>query len=300
MPSGEGFFKTHATRPIPYLRANGRLRLFFSSRSAEDIPYPTYIDVDPERPERVLAVNDAPMLQLGRPGTFDDSGITPVSILRHGNEVRMYYVGWKRRRIGVSIEASIGLAYLTGDGGALNKAYEGPILGQDINHPLMTAAPFVIYEAGRYRMWYCSGTDWRQTESGPEPIYTVFYAESDDGIAWRPNNKPLIPYKYDGEVISAPWVVKAGGTYGMWYSMRGHATKQAKNYTVGYAESADGVTWKRLDEHAGIGRSTEGWDAEMVCYPAIFNHGGTTYMFYCGNGVGRGGIGYATAARLVA
>lgn len=299
VPTGKGFFKTHATRPIPYLRKTGQLRLFFSSRCSNDIPYPTFIDVEPNNPQTVLAVNETPMMSLGRPGTFDDSGITPVSILRQPSDDWMYYVGWKRRRYGVTIETSIGLARLESDGDILSRVYEGPILAQDINHPLMTAAPFVIDDGDRLKMWYCSGTDWRITETGPEPIYTVFYAESHDGVKWIPNEHPVIDYKYDGEVISAPWVVKVKEKYCMWYSIRGHATKEAKNYTIGYAESPDGVSWKRLDELVGISRSESGWDSEMICYPSILPLEDKMYMFYCGNSVGKCGIGYAIAENVL-
>jgi hypothetical protein len=34
----------------------------------------------------------------------------------------------------------------------------------------------------------------------------------------------------------------------------------------------------------------------MICYPAVYEHESSTYMFYSGNGVGRGGLGYAVAA----
>lgn len=298
-PDGEGFLKTHATRPIPYLLKNGTLRIYFSSRSEEDMPYPTFIDVDRSNPSRVISVNEQPMMLLGRPGTFDDSGITPVSILRHDDGDRMYYVGWKRRRYLVSIEASIGLALLQEDGNTLVRAFEGPILGQDINHPLMTAAPFVIFEDGRYKMWYCSGTDWRIANDNPEPIYTVFYAESVDGINWMPHKDPVIEYAYDGEIVSAPWVLKKGGQYHMWYSKRGYSTRDEKNFSVGYAYSEDGIRWRRADHLAGITVSSEGWDSEMVCYPSFHDFGDKIYMFYSGNAVGRGGIGYAIAGNFL-
>src|SRR5262249_35032515 len=103
------------------------------------------------------------------------------------------------------------------------------------------------------------------------------------------------PRKFDGEVVSAPWVEKAGGEYHMWYSTRGYVTKQAKNYVIGYAHSKDGVNWTRRDDLAGIDRSAEGWDSEMVCYPAMYPRGDKVYMFYSGNAVGKGGIGYAIA-----
>jgi hypothetical protein len=222
-----------------------------------------------------------------------------VSILRHGGEDRLYYVGWKRRRWGVTIECSIGLAILRDDSDSLTRAFEGPILGQDIEHPILTAAPFVVFENGRYKMWYCSGDEWRQAGGQGEPIYTVHYAESPDGIRWQRKAGPVIPYQYDGEVISAPWVVRAGGQYHMWYSTRGFGTREAKNYVIGYAHSDDGMTWARRDELAGIGRSESGWDSEMVCYPALHRHGERVYMFYSGNGVGRGGIGYAIAENFL-
>ncbi len=298
-PPGDGFFKSHATRPIPFVRRDGTLRLFFSSRGADDMPYATLIDVDPDEPSRIIQVNTEPMMPLGRTGTFDDSGVTPVSILRHGGDDRLYYVGWKRRRWGVTIECSIGLAILHNDGDKLTRRFEGPILGQDIDHPILTAAPFVVFESGRYRMWYCSGDEWRQAGGQGEPIYTVHYAESDDGIRWRRKAGPVIPYQYDGEVVSAPWVVRAGGAYHMWYSTRGFATREAKNYVIGYAHSDDGITWQRRDDLAGIGRSDSGWDSEMVCYPALHPHGERVYMFYSGNGVGRGGIGYAVAENFL-
>jgi hypothetical protein len=41
------FFKSHAMRVVPYLRKEGVLRLFISSRCSEDMMHPTYIDVDP-------------------------------------------------------------------------------------------------------------------------------------------------------------------------------------------------------------------------------------------------------------
>jgi hypothetical protein len=295
--SDRPFFKSHATRPIPFLVDQNRLRLFFSSRNVEDIPYPTFIDVDPRDPKRILDINEKPLMSLGKVGSFDDSGITPVSILRKNDENLMFYVGWKRRRYGVTIETSIGVAKLTKDAQSIERLFEGPIIGQDRYHPILVAAPFVVpYEEG-YRMWYCSGKEWQQMEHGPEMIYTVYEAFSIDGYSWKQkSNMPVINYKYDGEVISAPWVVKlSNNSFLMWYSTRGSKTQKVKQYSPGLAFSSDGVSWVRCDSDVGIELSKSGWDSEMICYPAIFNFRETTYMFYSGNGVGKGGIGFAIA-----
>ena len=93
-------FKTHATRPIPFL-INIIGCAVFLSRDMDDMPYPTFIDVDLNNPRNVLSINEEPLMGLGKKGTFDDRGITPVSILRKHNSALMYYVGWKRRRYGL-------------------------------------------------------------------------------------------------------------------------------------------------------------------------------------------------------
>jgi hypothetical protein len=293
-PDGAGYFKTHATRPVPYRLSEDTLRLFFCSRDSDDRMLPTFIDVEVQDPSRIIKICDYPLVGLGDPGTFDDSGLAPGSIVEAGNRVFIYYGGWKRRRV-VSFELSIGIILWDRESGSFSRLFRGPILAQDKNHPLLVGGPFVVAEGDRFKMWYCSGTDWRFPDGNPEPIYTVFYAESDDGINWAPHNRPVIDYKFDGEVISAPWVLKSNNKYLMWYSTRGHKTKLAKNYKVGFAESHDGISWQRFDELAGITRSESGWDSEMICYPALYPYEDKIYMFYSGNGVGRGGIGYAVA-----
>jgi hypothetical protein len=79
----------------------------------------------------------------------------------------------------------------------------------------------------------------------------------------------------------------------MWYSIRSFA----EPYRVGYAESVDGLRWVRMDSEAGIARSNDGWDSEMICYPAVIKVGPRTLMFYNGNGHGASGFG---AAEMIA
>ncbi|WP_434687157.1 hypothetical protein [Pseudanabaena minima] len=296
------FFKSHAMRVIPYLRKNGVLRLFFSSRCINDMMHPTYIDVNPENPKEIIGICEHSLLKIGNPGLFDDSGITLASIVRNKNasdKDYIYYTGWKRRRYGIPFELSIGVASIKEDGDILEKVFSGPILAQDISHPFLVGGPFVIKSnTNDYRMWYCSGTDWKEMPHGWEPIYTVFHSTSDDGIHWTNHStKPVIPYCFANEVVSAPWVVSIQGLYLMYYPYRGSESPINKHYTIGVATSEDGITWERRDSEVGIEKSANGWDSEMICYPAIYNYGDKTYMFYSGNGVGRGGIGYAVADR---
>lgn len=289
--SGNGIFQTHATRPVPLKLNDKVLRVFFASRNADDMPLPTFIDVDIDNPANVLNVNKTSLIDFGDSGTFDDSGVTIGSIIYHNGEHFAYYSGWKRRRYKVTIETSIGLLKFDKTLSTLTKVYNGPILAQDRNHPFLVNSPFIIHE-DIYKMWYCSGTGWEQVNEKPEMMYRINYAESKDGIDWVVKNDNAVDYAYHGEVLSSPWVIKGKKRWHMWYSTRGIIKKE---FIIGYAESLNGIQWTRLDNQAGIERSEDGWDSEMICYPAFFAHKNIIYMFYSGNDVGNGGLGYAVS-----
>lgn len=296
-PSGEGLFKTHATRPIPYQINRETLRIFFASRNEKNRPLPLFIDVNIANPQEIYTISSSPLMPLGGIGTFDDSGVHLVSFIKNEDHTLFYYSGWKERRNSVTLDFSIGLARMEHNCGSFSRVYNAPILSQDINHPILACAPFVIREDEKYKMWYSYGIKWIVSEVGPEPIYDIRYLESSDGIHWHGRPKIAIQSE-EGEVLSAPWVVKIDEVYHMWYSKRGSKDKIAKRYTIGYATSKDGINWVRRDDEAGIERSSEGWDSEMICYPSFFSHKDKTYMFYSGNDVGKSGIGYAVAPRF--
>ena len=81
-----------------------------------------------------------------------------------------------------------------------------------------------------------------------------------------------------------------GGIYKMWFCYE----KKVGKYKIGYAESNDGVKWKRNDKKANIcaGKKDE-WDSKMIAYPHVIKHKNTKYMFYNGNDYGKEGIGLA-------
>jgi len=98
------------------------------------------------------------------------------------------------------------------------------------------------------------------------------------------------------EAIGRPWVIDDNGLYKMWFSYRGsrgYRYAGGEHYSIGYAESDDGIHWRRKDEVVGIGVSENGWDSEMVEYCSVVDLNGERYMLYNGNGFGRSGFGLA-------
>ena len=96
--------------------------------------------------------------------------------------------------------------------------------------------------------------------------------------------------------LCQPTVVTEGSKYKMWFSHRGlsgYRSNRSSSYDIGYAESTDGVTWRRDDKLSGIKKSEDGWDSQMICYPCVIRYDDLKYMFYNGNNFGGSGIGLA-------
>ena len=51
------------------------------------------------------------------------------------------------------------------------------------------------------------------------------------------------------------------------------------SYRPGYAESTDGVHWRRLDENLDFPVSDDGWDSEAIAYPYVRKIAGKLVMF---------------------
>jgi hypothetical protein len=120
--------------------------------------------------------------------------------------------------------------------------------------------------------------------------HVIKCAESDDGLNWRRSGRVALGLAGGAETaLARPCVLRDETGYHLWFSHRGD------RYRIGYAQSADGLQWRRDDRRAGLDVSADGWDSEMVEYSCVFAAGGAQFMLYNGNGYGRTGFGLAEA-----
>jgi hypothetical protein len=283
---------SHAAVPCARV-IDGAVRVFFSPRDPDGRSHVAWFDLDPVRPEKPVRVADAPALEPGPPGAFDESGAMGSWVVDVDREIWLYYIGWTKG-VTVPFYNSIGLARSHDGGQTFERVAAGPIVGRDRIDPYFTGSSCVMVDEGSWRMWYLSCTGWEVVDGRPVHSYHIRHATSEDGLDWRRDGRPCIDFEHDGEhAISRPSVIRDGGLYRMWYSWRG------PSYRIGYAESADGVGWVRKDAEAGIGVSAEGWDSESVEYPCVFDYEDRRWMLYNGNGYGETGIGLAELVDLV-
>lgn len=297
--SNRPWLKTFAQAPAS-LVFDDFVRVYFSCRPLADadgqyVSYSAYVDLDRANLRKVLRVSEQPILNLGGLGEFDEFGTYPVSVIRHGDEVRAYYAGWTRCE---SVPFNVGIGYATShdDGVTFQKHGNGPILPYTLDEPFVLSGPKIRRFNDTWYLFYIAGRCWKMVDGRPEPVYKIRMATSQDGITWQQHNQDLIESRIEAdEAQASPDVIYANGKYHLFFCYRYSADYRGKanGYRIGYASSTNLTDWVRDDSKAGIDVAAEGWDSEMISYPHVLTLDGKTYLFYLGNQVGRDGFGLA-------
>jgi predicted GH43/DUF377 family glycosyl hydrolase len=98
------------------------------------------------------------------------------------------------------------------------------------------------------------------------------------------------PGSWDDVFILEPWLIFDGTTYKMWYT-----GSDGTNRRIGYATSADGVNWTKIDSInpvLDVGQAGN-WDDHRVEHPSVMFDGTTYKMWYTGHDGTNSRIGYA-------
>jgi len=283
----QSWMQTHTSMPFAQSLGGNTFRIWFSPRDARNRSHLAWIEIDIARPQTVRRLAEEPTLAPGTDGAFDATGAMGSWLVQNGDEYRHYYIGWSRPGP-ETYHLAIGLALGREAGTEFARRGRDPVLDRSASDPVMVSTPCVLLQGAVWHMWYLSVTDW--PDPSQPPHYDLRHATGADGIAWRPEPAPSVAFENPTEcAIARPSVICDKDRWRMWFCHRGLDYP----YRIGYAESTDGVTWRRQDARSGIHASDSGWDSEMIAYPFVFDHAGDRYMLYSGNGYGRGGMGLA-------
>ena len=285
--------KSHAYCPTAFVLADGeRIRVLCAFMDGDRVGRCGWVDVAAENPTRVLGVSSLPALDVGVPGTFDEHGVTPLSLVHLPDGViRLYYAGWQRG-VGVRYTLFLGAAESDDEGSSFRRLSQAPLLDRSDGELNTRSSALVVPANGCWRMWYAGGSDWIGSGADAKPQYALRHLWSEDGLVW-PRNGEVCLEPRPGELgFARPCVRHRDGTLHMWYSLR---TVQ-RVYDLGYATSIDGIEWQRRDDASGLQRGPAGsWDADMVGLSCLVDVGSSLLMFYNGNGYGATGFGVALA-----
>jgi len=282
---------SHAMMPTPMPLNGDVLRVYVNFCDAKMVARPGFVDLHAHDPMRVLRVSREPLLDIGRPGCFDDNGVvflSPVAV--EPGVLFMYYVGFE---LGTKIRYRLltGLAISEDGGETFRRVSRAPILDRSDQELYFRCAPYVLYEDGRFRMWYVAGSQWTSVAEKDVPVYDLRYTESADGVHWPSAGRVCLDVNDEDEHgFGRPWVVHDATGYRMFYSIR---RRSLGAYRLGYAQSADGLAWDRRDASLGLDTSPSGWDSQAMMYAAAASAAGRTYVLYNGNDFGKQGFGAA-------
>jgi len=283
------------------------VRIYFSTRALDGqtgkyVSHIAFVDMRKDFRE-IVRVSDETVIPLGTLGCFDEHGIFPMNVVRHGDAVLGYTCGWSRR-VSVSVETGIGLAISRDGGLTFDRIGDGPVLAASLNEPCLVGDGFVKIIGGTFHMWYIFGLGWRQFEPGvpPDRTYKIGHATSADGITWvKEEARQIIEDRLGADESQAlPTVVGIDGRHHMFFCYRqsfDFRRNRDRAYRIGHAWSDDLVAWTRDDEHPLLEVTPGDWDSDMLCYPHVFTCDGRVYLLYNGNEFGRYGFGLAVLER---
>ncbi len=209
------------------------------------------------------------VLTNGPSGSWDGVEVFSPEVLRDGDTLHMWYTGsnWAAYRIGYAAS--------TDNGRTWQKSPRNPVLdlgpaGSWDSYSLQGAS--VLREGDGFRMWYTgqNGSRWR-----------IGLATSPDGIAWtRASGSPVLDLGPEGawDAQNHYWlhVIRGGPGYQMWYTA-GDPT----GYRIGYAESADGITWQRSADNPVTDYLLPGrWGRADQFEPFVLRQGDLYRMWY--------------------
>jgi predicted GH43/DUF377 family glycosyl hydrolase len=159
----------------------------------------------------------------------------------------------------------------------------------DINRPTLA------HKDGLYHMWYSgqtagkefSSTTWTEIylEASTNDLGTsdIGYAVSEDGLHWERRDEPVLrpAAPWEGSALMCPSVLwdDEEQIYKLWYCGGGWFEPDA----IGYATSADGITWERpLAEPVFTAEPANLWESARVAGAQVLRSGEWYYMFYIG------------------
>lgn len=283
------------------------VRIYFSTRSVDKDngkfrSHIAFVDMQKNLKD-IISVSDKTVLPLGGLGCFDEHGIFPLNVLRHGDVVYGYTCGWNRR-VSVSVDTAIGLVISHDDGLTFQRNGDGPVLASSLHEPCLVGDGFVKVFDGVFHMWYIFGTGWKRfaKDEAPDRTYKIGHATSIDGIHWiKEEARQIIDDRLgDDESQALPTVIKIDQRYHMFFCFR-HSFDFRKNrdrgYRIGHAWSDDLINWTRDDNNPRLDTTEGDWDSDMLCYPNVFECDDNVYLLYNGNEFGRFGFGLAVLER---
>lgn len=277
-----------ALNPTPII-VDDKIRVFAAFRTKDGVGRVGYVDVNAENPSEVLKVSKVPSLDIGDAGCFDDNGVMPCFVVRREDgSLLLFYTGYN---IGhhVRFTGFSGSAVSYDNGETFSRISKTPCMDRTNNETLFRCIQSVLKDGDSWKFYYVAGNHFIPGKKKTLPVYDIRLLSSPMKEELREEGRVILSTEGEEYRVGRPYVIKTGDTYKMFFC----SGSENITYRLSYAESLDGINWQRMDKKLNLDLSEEGWDSEMMAYPAVVTYKNKTYLFYNGNNFGYDGFGYA-------
>ncbi len=230
-----------------------------------------------------------PVLEPGGPADWDAGNFYLRTVVKVDGIYHLFY-GGHREGAAFLEELDVGHATST-DGIVWQKDPANPVFTRGADgewDDLSILHSAIIHDGSGFRMWY-EGLGQTSDES------SVGYATSPDGSVWtkHPGNpiiEPGTPGSFDAAGVGPESVIMRDGLYQMWYVASPTEATRVQDWTIGYAESADGLSWSR--HSAPVLEPASAWESSWLGDPSVRFDGARYEMWYTGS---THALGYAVS-----
>jgi hypothetical protein len=282
----------YSLQPTPIFLQSECLRIYLGVRDNSGVSRVMYIEVNPSNPSEVYGHSKSCGLDIGSPGMFDDNGVVPT-IARRTEEgsIFLYYAGYQIPNR-TKFLAFGGLAISTDNGENFERFSKVPVMDRCDGEEIFRVPHSMLYDSikNKWQVWYGAGNSYRTHNNLPSPSYDIRYCESNDGITFSPG-RVVISFADNNETrVGRPYVTKdAEGNFEMYFAKY----NLGGTFRLAYADSKDGIQWRRNDSKANLKLRSSGEDSNMSSYPATYFKGEYQFLLYNGNEYGKHGICWA-------
>lgn len=285
-PKGKfGWAESYALQPTPLLSDEGIL-VYCGFRDKTGISRVGRVLLNKEDPREVIDYSKEPVLNIGEDGCFDDNGVVPCFVKKHGGKIYMYYAGYQLVKK-IKFQVFGGLAVSDDGGLTFRRQSKVPYTDRTCAEPFFRVIHSVINNNNRYYYYYGGGGSFINIGDKVFPSYNIRCFESEDFNGSCGPSKVVIDFESNDEYrVARPYVFYEKNQLAMLY----YSSKKDGTFSLKKAVSSDGHAWRQ--SMLAIENTKQDWDSQMMAYPSYVRTSNFEYIFYNGNNYGEEGFGF--------
>ncbi|ERL99470.1 hypothetical protein HIMB11_00416 [Rhodobacteraceae bacterium HIMB11] len=229
------------------------------------------------------------VLDVGQPGTFDEHGVSPLSVVSLNGLIYLYYAGWQRHK-SLRYYLFVGLAISEDGGKTFKRLKSTPVIDRSENFFQVRTGASILFDENKFKCWYAEQSGQYINKNGLiTPTYNWSYMESANGVEW-PSRGQII-FKTNKEIVGyGRAAIHKSGNKSLQAII---STRYSTGYQLEVITSVDGLRWSKPNK-IEFSNSSAFKNSLIETSFAAFIGQDSNRIIFNGSDFGKRGIIYAT------